>query len=564
MHDVKTRKSELNQQHGEMKSSIDVETQALLAASEPVFRIVYLLPHSSQDLAEASRLGWYTPGILDAARPVMQVCGLPADIRESHTSQQGILYQRLAGSIWPLISPLDIDSLEAAIPILGTPFVVCITTNPDVANRTDVILNELGHPVLHVSAHSAPGRISSHDFDEERIGQFVRQVVDALARQAGNEWIALGARRVLSGSPRRKIRKHPLPRGGHNVTSPNERALAAFGFKLTKTKYVVPPRGNATLLSPEMYVARICQSADAVAAARSRPAAGLHPQLIDHRAVVAIASSYSRFYRTWKELAQRAPEEQRADARRALKKVFRATTYFSTEVVESDEGPEMSRLERAFMQVQQKDAIAFTAALSMLSCATLCPVLRLEPKLNSVRADVAELGRCVRIRAKPHYSWKQARMMRLLGQKMRSLVHPEFLRRIDAKELGPIEGLKLVTDLPLELMPSNGIPLGLRFDVSRVAPVPGNLFWQVCNQPAIRIPQAQFHDVLIVRSFAATDPIRHVLETALTAFSAERQFIRVRYRFVDVKTPKEFVDAVNAFKGAVMIFDGHGRYDGSG
>lgn len=53
---------------------------------------------------------------------------------------------------------------------------------------------------------------------------------------------------------------------------------------------------------------------------------------------------------------------------------------------------------------------------------------------------------------------------------MKSLVHPEFLQRIDAKEIGRIEGLKLITDLPLELLPSNGIPLALRFDTSRISP----------------------------------------------------------------------------------------------
>lgn len=542
-------------------NQIDQETWQLLSASDPSFRIVYLFPHARQDLSAASRFGWYTPGILDAADPVMQACALPADIREANTSQTGVLYQRLTGSIWPRLMPIEIDSLEAALEhLLPTPFVVCVTTSASVADKVDEILEKSSTPVLHVSTARRPSRVPPAGLDNERIGKYVRQVLEALASKPETQWLARESRRLLSASPRRKIRKHPLPRGGHNLTRPNELALAAFGFNLLSTKYVVQKGGSAGDLCAETYVERICRSADAVEGERARLTVELNPHLIDHRAVLTVHSFYSGLYRSWKELVERTPSELRASVRRTLAMILRAQSYFHEISLDGDNGPDPRQIGATLSRLVGADMRAYTAGLSMLSSATLCPVLRLEPKLNAVRADAAELARCVRAH-KIHHAWKQARMMRLLGQRMRSFVHPEFLKRIDAKEAGPIEGMKLITDLPLELMPSEGIPLGLRFDVSRVSPVPGNMFWQLCNLPPLRVSKERFNDVLIVRSFEAGDPVRRVLETALTAFSGDLAFRSLKYRFVDVKTPQQFVDAVNAFDGALMIFDGHGCYD---
>lgn len=347
----------------------------------------------------------------------------------------------------------------------------------------------------------------------------------------------------------------------HNVTAPNEIALAAFGFKFSRTEAISEPLDLTGRNSPDRYVTRICQSADAVAAERGRLLEDFTPRLLDQRAIIAVASSYAGMYRSWQDIVQRAPEGRRPDLRRALAMVVRSDSYFHTMEVDDGKAPELGPFVKIVSNELGRDMRAFTAALTMVSSATLCPVLRLEPRLNQVRGDAAELARCVRAHAGPNYAWKQARMVRTLGKKMRSLTHAGFLERIDAQELGRVEGMKLITDLPLELLPSRGIPLGLRFDTSRVSPVPGNLFWQVCDLPPAHIPVSAFYDVLIVRSFNNTDRIRMCLEQALEVFTDTSGYERVRYRFVDVQTVDQFVEAVNSFHGAVMIFDGHGRYD---
>lgn len=535
--------------------------QALMAASDPRFKIIYLFPHPKQRFEEASLFGWYTPGILATAQPMLQACALPADLREAHSDIDDVLLHRLTGAIWPQLLPVEIDSLEPALTMMPSPFIVCVTTDAEVAARTDLILKEYVVPVLHVSNVVGLGRKPPHGFSLEGVCAHVRKVLDALALQPGRDPFARECRRLLTEAPQRKLRKHPLRLGMHNVTVPNEIALAAFGYKFPSAHAISEPFGTIGKSSPDNYVNRICESADAVAAERDRLLSGRTTRLLDHRAIIAVASSYARFYSTWQDLVQRVPEDKRRDLRHALAMVVRSTSYFHSIPADDNGDPALGQIGKLVSHELGRDMRAFTSALSMLASATLCPVLRLEPKMNQIRGDAAELARCVRAQAGPRYSWKQSRMMRVLANKMRSLVHPEFLQRIDAKERGRIEGLKLITDLPLELLPSNGIPLGLRFDTSRLSPVPGNLFWQTCNLPPVRIPADAFYDVLIVRSFKNSDPIRGYLEQALGVIAGPCKYERVKYRFVDLETPEQFVEAVNNFDGAVMIFDGHGRYD---
>lgn len=133
--------------------------------------------------------------------------------------------------------------------------------------------------------------------------------------------------------------------------------------------------------------------------------------------ILAIASSYARLYSTWQKLVQRAPEEKRRDLRHALTMVVRSSSYSHAVPTDNNGKLAIGPFSTLVANELSGDMLAFTSALGMLTSATLCPVLRLEPKLNQVRGDTAELARCIRSQAGVHYAWKQARMMRLLGQK---------------------------------------------------------------------------------------------------------------------------------------------------
>jgi len=530
------------------------------SAADPRFKIVYLFPHATQKLSEASTFGWYSKGILETALPMQAACKLPTDIREAYSDTAAVLMHRLTGATWPHLQPIELDSFNAALRLISSPFIVCVTTNAEVAATIDEILRTQEFPILHVSSISGPGRIHPKRFTLETIYEFVRTVVKALSQKTSTKNFSILCSQILSSRSQRKLKKHPMRLGKHNVTAPNEIALTAFGYKFPSIQIISNPIEMPELLSVDKYVKRICESADAVNFVRKNILKDHSLGFEDNRLILAVASSDAALYRSWKDILQKSPEKIRRGVKRALKLVIHSSTYYY-EIPINDEGrPDITEIELFVAKQLSKDLRAFTSALAVLSSATLCPVLRLEPRLNSVRVAAAELARCVRAAGIRH-AYKQTRLLRLLGEEMRSLIHVDFLNRIDANEIKFIEGIKLVTDLPLELLPSNGIPLGLRFDVSRLSPVPGNIFWRASNMLPIHIPQEKFYDVLIVRSFTNTDPIRSMLENALKIVEKINKFSRLKYRIVDVSTSDEFVTAINKFKSPIMIFDGHGKFD---
>jgi hypothetical protein len=528
-----------------------------ILAMDKRFKIAYLLPHVPQDLDEASLFGGYTPGVQEAGNALFLAATFPADVREPYLERKTVLIHRLARMIWPLITPVETTALQGLLGILETPFVVIISTNDTVADEVDAVLARRDVPVLHASTNSGPGRWPLAALDARRIDKYVREVLVSPETSTELEDFVRRIRRDMSSSSYVKLRKHHLPLAGHNLTAPNEAALLSFGWKFTKSLLLAEPIGPADR-NPQEYVDRICASADAVAEYRRSLLADVDWSVRDYRYVVAVASTYWHVYSHWRERLQEAPPAVRRQFRHVLKVLVHARTYF--DVIDRDDKDAMAAF-RVLANERARDMRVFTASLAYLACSTLVPVLRFEPRLNNVRGDLKQLAHCVRHEVRHRFEWKVSRLVRVIGSKMRSAVNSEFLARIDHEENdGRIEGLKLVTDLPLELMPSRGLPVGLRFDCSRLPVTPGNVSQQLCSLPPIHLPLEAFNDVLVVRSFQQSDRLRNLFESAVRKVEESKTDSRVRYRFVDVNTQEELVAAIALAEGAILIFDCHGTY----
>lgn len=90
---------------------------------------------------------------------------------------------------------------------------------------------------------------------------------------------------------------------------------------------------------------------------------------------------------------------------------------------------------------------------------------------------------------------------------------------------------------------------------------PGNMLLQ---QSAIgyskNIPSDLLKDILVIRSFQNHDRIKEFLETGINIFPLENG---TKITFKDVNTIAEVKDALNSFKGAIVIFDCHGDHSGN-
>ena len=209
--------------------------------------------------------------------------------------------------------------------------------------------------------------------------------------------------------------------------------------------------------------------------------------------------------------------------------------------------------------MRRQEAAAYTASLCIHASHDITPVLRLEPRINRIRSKLSDIGNCARGDG-PHRSFKLRKLAARMSDELVTCIHKRYVE-ILSQPRDRIEGLSLVTDLPLEFMALNGMPLGMLFDSSRIPVTPGNLsFGQLLQHRTVELSHREFGEVLIVRSFSKTDPLRKSLEYSIGAFSKNPKELP-NVRIVDVDSPQEFIRAVNNYTGAILIFDGHGSHN---
>ncbi len=150
--------------------------------------------------------------------------------------------------------------------------------------------------------------------------------------------------------------------------------------------------------------------------------------------------------------------------------------------------------------------------------------------------------------------------MRRAQEHMWSAVPAEIKDRLSL--LGSeIRGVKIASDLPLEWLPVNGIPLQLQHECSRIPLTPASLAFGAATDtdPILLAPQ-DLTKVLIVRSYDHDDPIRETLEVEIRRGLHQRGKLDIEIQIRDVASPAELVEAINSHDGAIVVFDCHGQF----
>lgn len=213
-------------------------------------------------------------------------------------------------------------------------------------------------------------------------------------------------------------------------------------------------------------------------------------------------------------------------------------------------------LAQVALQARAAELNCYTTALSVAAASLFCPVLRCPPQTDRVRELLIRLAGI--IRGGNPTAERLSRMAVKVGQTLMETIPEPILREINRYAN---QGVKLIGDTPLELLPVNGVPLALRSITSRMPTLPGNLLMRqgLLRKPTFLHP-THFQEVLLVRAFTDDDPIRGILTWTIEKF-LETCSNPPRLRIVDVNSKEHFVDAFNMFDGAIAIFDGHGSQE---
>ncbi len=518
------------------------------------FRIYYFIPHFPQDVRNSSHFQGFTEGILRTVNLFARALAAPADMREIFEEVDVVIPLRVAGEIQPRIAPIDITYLRQVLDMGEIVFACILSNDSTLAAAVDAIVAERPIPILHMSTETAFARVDVADKSLDPFRKYVAAVVEILRARGSGEPIVRAYDEIKQGQRRNPARALSLEKRNHNVTAPNELALEVANFAFRRERPI-----NST--QDHNYVSAIARSFDAIAN-RRKQILKRQPFLeseMPYKAVVALPSVFALHHGPARSLKNPIAKADRDAIRKVIRYFVRGETF----AMRGEDTDLLPALENRFcqfiIQMRSEELSAFTVAVAMYTVSCFAPALRLPPGVNKVREQLFKIGNCSRGNS-PHRRFKLNKLVGLAEAQMLEVVPKELMSRITSLCDGR-GSIKLLTDLPLEWIPINGVPLALRQDCSRIPVTPGNLFFgESCPHGKLVLNSLALDEVLIIRSFGKSDPIRGVLERAIRLFSADAGKDYPKYRFVDVENEQSLRAALNGFEGAIVIFDCHGHW----
>jgi hypothetical protein len=526
-----------------------------LGASSRIFSIAYWIPHANGDLERASPIQGFADGVLHSSHLLMFATGLPMDIREIYSGRSEILFSRAAGIVQPFVWPIMIEALPDLI--RESPyFLNCVLSTEDMVQPARRILETAPRKWLHAGPKGSEAPISYKELDIPHFVQFLRDMVDV----ENDEQI----RHIFAEFLNEEPFHHPpmstdCPLYQHNIVTPNDGILHALHID-HRTTQGIPSN------MPGAYIDAAIRSADAIRLLRK---ALLSPSMfssVRHDLTLAVDSLTWPFLRGGIARLSRKAGFSKLQAR-VVSATLSREGYRSIVAHRNDENDE--DVARAMESPEVKSVISsraaelrvFTAGLTLLATSTFTPTIRLNPGLNRLRGSLSQISSCARGNG-PHQNFKLKKLADRLSTSMESLIDKKMIAAIRRNARGT-GSISLVSDLPLEWLKVDGVPLGILHDVSRIPATPGNVMLvESAKSQRLILGLRDFQEILVVRSFEKDDFIAKDLEQAITSPGWTKDGDEMpAVRFVDVSTVDEFVEAVNAYKGAVLIFDGHGAAD---
>ncbi len=206
------------------------------------------------------------------------------------------------------------------------------------------------------------------------------------------------------------------------------------------------------------------------------------------------------------------------------------------------------------MRIRQLEMNLGTEAVSCLAASEIGAVIRLPNRMNRTRSIVRNFAQ--HYRADRPQLRKRAELFRAVQKAIANGFPDEFFEILDRSS----DGVRIIADFHIEWLDVRGIPLGLRYNVSRVPVTPGNLFIDSVGmkEPIFVAPDA-FEEILVISGLEEQDALAKQFQLAFSHFG-KLWHDKIKIKFARVKTRKEMVDNINAFRGMLMVFDGHGSH----
>lgn len=507
--------------------------------SDPL-QIVYVIVHDNDELDGMSPMQGFGESWQATLWCLPLLARLPGSFVERSLPVQGLVSMRMGGMAALTWLPLSIRALEGVgADNLGFA-IVLLSGAEQVAARVEGWIAAQPRPILHLGGAAAAEGVTAVD-DALRLHLLSIMASHAMELAPSRREAAAAA---LAAWP--IYSPHPLEGAWplHNATNGNEMVLARSGT-------AVQPSGPFIGRSEEEYDAIAVDSAERVMDVRSAAGFRMFNRLYLPRPTMFL--SEPAIFRI--AYARRRAEPHDRQAAEIMRMLQRQRGLFNLEgelVMRAMADP----LAAGVLFTRQNELAMHTAAVGLAAAATCSAVLRLRPGVNHAFPALSRLARNVRAAG----AEARRKTPRLFSDAQHELADAVGEARISFIERhgGP---MKIVSDAPLELLPVGGLPLGIRFDVSRVSATPGNVMVaQMITAPAIVVSPENLCRVLVISSFDEKDRLRDLVAKAIEHVMPDLGG-RVTVRHVRVSSEDEFVAAVNGGDEPILVFDGHGVVD---
>lgn len=471
-----------------------------------------LTPFMGFDSAAQSTWRWL-PSLLQ---------NLPSDVLDILLEREVRVGRRCDGEGGYSIHLKTVHELQGALEGLlernrGWGLVVIVSTTKALTPLVEQILDGAGFPLLHLSADGSFGTMSFDEATRGSILNFIKTAQPNFSHELPDE----------------NQKNINLKFGPHNVTLPNELCLLSLGFKTHYRKQLVFHQGALA-----QFKKAIKQSCQRISDLRNSS----HPAGIG----LIVLAPAARLQDWWD-----TSEVERFQSRRLLK----FSRYISNRCrfgFEIERGGTLGYSVAEFHSLVQAWGIelkTITYASGVKAASYFAPVLRFPPSFGRVNGVVKHIRQCIAGRGP---RWRE-KCTKKYGELQQALTeHYGAYASVFRDKKG--QRVKLVDDSPVELMHLDGLPIALQSNCSRIPVVPGfTAYRHLLDSEGQYIPTSALRRVLVLRSFEDDDSGKQTLEKAITTYETGTEFL-----FVDIESEAELVEAVNSWKGAMVVLDCHG------
>lgn len=472
----------------------------------------------------------------------------PHDMLEIGLDGNQFVAARTAGSALCL-HMLRADLLtEQHAEVKGFPTVIWSTDQ----SAADVEANIQSFEVqpLHITLNAFAGAVSMADLSTEAIYSHLLALAERHAAHDSRFQLLVEHMKALPPIKREQGLLPFVPQM-HNCTMPSAVVLQLYGYSLENSETVNPMTGIETYIDAMVDFAEMIDQ--------------LRQGVKDHTlrkndAIIFCPSIYAMLYKIDNEIWNPILRHLNRDKRNFVKAMLlRNRAYGNGSIELKGDRVEAFNLYAdpvvgPLLGQRQFELRFFATIIALLAANQFVPAFRLpnavmlhHDRLNEIYSAVCS--------NKPARLADLNRLMNEYSSEVRGEIGEKLWKAIfDGRER-----LMSICDFPIEWLSIDGVPAMFRYEISRLPSTPGNVMAQASlAHPRISVPKMALNHIRVIRSFAADDPIRNHLQQAIGFYNLSDMKVEI----VDVSTKAELVNAMNSYKGAMLIFDCHGNHGG--